>query len=1313
VWPLLWEEATEKYRQQRSVDLIQDGAADEVNPWLRRTGWIPYLRGCSTADLQQSIGKPGDDEGIASILWEAMGELAAASQETVSQSGVMLRFEAIRTERDQVRYQPLQPYRDRASVYEHCRPWQQMLMFFVRTQQAHEWASPAYRFNRRQARAYADMVAAARFVSDNDEAHSDADSLASVDRTADPDPRRSETAAAGRLEPVPGAVLRFCIELLNQTLHSCETDMALVGALAVLGLQPHGVGFRPPESFTSTLSAIIKVAHFMVVQFAATRTSSSSREYSPCSSACSLDDSGYESEGGPAVKSSFQWVRQMMDQFMVRGTGSPMQWILDLRAYGMKIAINTTSDGHVQWRDGDVLAYKNLRFSMVDFRGMVHQLVHATQRALFEDVLFAAGAAELPVIPWDQLFDNPSDSSNGWSFVDDVRTPWPVDGSQWLYRRVQGSEKLRQRFVQANGDGSLHHGRVHDWFRQLDVFRGKLLALLHLTGGQPARGTELLSVRHSNTVQGGHRNLFIENGMVVFVCRYHKGYEFKGDVKIIHRYLPREVGQLVVWYRWLALPFAQRLEALLEPDRTPSSHLWPADFAGRIYTTDRLKQELQKASLAGLGQAITVADYRHIAIAISRRFVRAKNAFHEDDAEYAGGDDDNVADEQATHSAFTAGTVYARELDELPGSSASRRQQFRSASIDWHRFLLFHRSGGGGVKHGMKRPAEPWEVQAHEAKRARQQQLQKMDAEAELSAMMQRPTHFRSVQREALTAIQQKRSRIVVVMATGAGKSLLFMLPAWVQQSSVRIVVVPLKALRQDMMHRAAALGISCAVWEPGQSVGSASIVLVTPERTKHPAFGTQLTQLQADGRLEGIYIDEAHTILHKDWGFRRQLREIGELAAAETQMVLMTATLPPTEEDQLCERMYWRREEVHFVRSSTVRDNIAYRVLSVASGAERLARLNALVAPVMQQTTRKVVIMCRTKQQISEVTEAGLFPCEPYHAGLLERQKNELLDQLRSGQLRVLVATSAFGMGVDIPDIGLVVHLDAPDNLLEYSQASGRAGRDGIASEAVLLHRDALVKDSWMGQYMVLQQCRRLVLQQYLDGAPAPVSCTDGQAACDWCTTQAALAASTEAVRVAEAAAAALVVADERHLQQQRRLPNTRRKEAARNQAQRREWTERLLERWKGRCLVCAASGHDDHHTVLRCPQHHSAQAHAMVNQLLRRVHYDKHIVCFRCGISREICYRWSADGRQRAEPERACQFYGVLAGIVGSVPLAYPSLWQQWQRMAVSQGWIARSSDDLVPFWGQKHDMDGQQGSQLQATFIWLTERFEEQQL
>jgi hypothetical protein len=87
------------------------------------------------------------------------------------------------------------------------------------------------------------------------------------------------------------------------------------------------------------------------------------------------------------------------------------------------------------------------------------------------------------------------------------------------------------------------------------AFWEKLIVLMHIIGGQPARGPEIMSIQHSNTVKGGHRNIFIKDGMVVFATRYHKGYNVSGDVKIIHRYLPREVGELLVYYIWLVLPF--------------------------------------------------------------------------------------------------------------------------------------------------------------------------------------------------------------------------------------------------------------------------------------------------------------------------------------------------------------------------------------------------------------------------------------------------------------------------------------------------------------------------------------------------------------------------------------------------------------------------------------------------------------------------------------------------------------------------------------------------------------------------------------
>jgi len=555
------------------------------------------------------------------------------------------------------------------------------------------------------------------------------------------------------------ACLSFCIELLNQTIHNREYDMALVCALAALGVSPSGRGFRGADTYPSIISAIIKVAHFMVIQHAEQLAQPTTNEqFSACSSPCEFEDSGYESEetpapGGRRGRSSFEWVRRMMDGFMVRGCGSPMQWMLDLRSYGMKIAFNTTSAGHVSWRDGDTLEYKAAKFNMAEFRGMVGKLCQDTRRALLEDLMFASDAKDVPAVPWAELYDDPSNDDIGWSFIRDQRSRFPVEGTDWLHERIGSRSDLRRRFVRPGSTNGVDRGRVGDWMRQVAAFRGKLLVLMHMTGGQPARGPEILSVRHRNTAQGGHRNLFIEDGMVVFVTRYHKGFEVKGDVKIIHRYLPREVGELVAWYLWLVLPFVQRMQAMLWEQGTISDHLWSADADGRKWTTERMKHELQRVSEAGLGQPINVAAYRQIAIAISRRWIRKgmSEAADEqgDDGEWLQDDPlGDIADEQATHSPHVAGAVYARETQELAGATASRRQQFRAISIDWHRFLGFA-STESAFKVGVKRKRCPFESDAEESRTERQVRLRQMDARAELQWMMRKEVSFRSVQGEA------------------------------------------------------------------------------------------------------------------------------------------------------------------------------------------------------------------------------------------------------------------------------------------------------------------------------------------------------------------------------------------------------------------------------------------------------------------------------------------------------------------------------------------------------------------------------------
>lgn len=151
-------------------------------------------------------------------------------------------------------------------------------------------------------------------------------------------------------------------------------------------------------------------------------------------------------------------------------------------------------------------------------------------------------------------------------------------------------------------------------------FRAKLLALMDMTGGQPARGPEITSIQHSNTPRNQHRSVFIDDGKVVFVTRYHKGYHLQGDIKIIHRCLPHAVGEKLVHYLWLVLPFVQTMS--VESEGKPS-YMWPADRKiGKGWEGGILSKVLKQKSTERIRQGFGMYEWRDIAIAISRKFWR-------------------------------------------------------------------------------------------------------------------------------------------------------------------------------------------------------------------------------------------------------------------------------------------------------------------------------------------------------------------------------------------------------------------------------------------------------------------------------------------------------------------------------------------------------------------------------------------------------------------------------------------------------------------------------------------------------------------
>ncbi|PVH96324.1 hypothetical protein DM02DRAFT_687969, partial [Periconia macrospinosa] len=349
--------------ESRAQTTIQEGERDEVNPWLERTQWLPYLVGMERAELLASIEEPVAEpdprqeqqaEPVEAAMWAAMDGLARFSQASViHRVGVFVRLEAIRTEKHQTRFQPLQPYMDEKSIVEHSRPWKQMLMFFARTQREHALMDPTYHFTRRQREAWEALVEEAeKSVGGEEEGEGEEEEEMEVEEVEDEvmaddvdeaidEMETDEPSAAAnairepeRLSSIQVACLEFCIALLSQSITRKEYDSPLVCALAVLGVKEDG--WKGPEQYPPVLSAVIKIARFMVVQ-QALELSGPLGDEDPVD-----DDSAYESDDSSHPrrrqrKGCLQFVQEMMDRFMVRGSHSPMQWMLDLRTYGLKI----------------------------------------------------------------------------------------------------------------------------------------------------------------------------------------------------------------------------------------------------------------------------------------------------------------------------------------------------------------------------------------------------------------------------------------------------------------------------------------------------------------------------------------------------------------------------------------------------------------------------------------------------------------------------------------------------------------------------------------------------------------------------------------------------------------------------------------------------------------------------------------------------------------------------------------------------------------------------------------------------------------
>ena len=314
---------------------------------------------------------------------------------------------------------------------------------------------------------------------------------------------------------------------------------------------------------------------------------------------------------------------------------------------------------------------------------------------------------------------------------------------------------------------------------------------------------------------------------------------------------------------------------------------------------------------------------------------------------------------------------------------------------------------------------------------------------------------FRGIQRNIIESIASGRDTLGL-MPTGGGKSITFQVPALAQEG-VCIVITPLIALMKDQVQHLREHGILADAIYADKSrseilqtldnaiFGGMKILYVSPERLASEMFQTKLRHIH----VSFITVDEAHCISQWGYDFRPSYLQIASIREMKPgiPILALTATATPEVVDDIQERLHFKEKNVF--KMSFERKNLAYVVREAEDKQGEMIHILQSVggSAIIYARSRK-----RTKEMAQLLSQQGITATF-YHAGLDPDVKDQRQKAWQKDEVRVMCATNAFGMGIDKPDVRVVIHIDCPDSLEAYFQEAGRAGRDGQKSYAVLLY--------------------------------------------------------------------------------------------------------------------------------------------------------------------------------------------------------------------------------------------------------------------
>ncbi|KAI0096175.1 hypothetical protein F4776DRAFT_677108 [Hypoxylon sp. NC0597] len=897
----------------------------------------------------------------------------------------------------------------------------------------------------------------------------------------------------------------------NHRLRRSPFESVLVSACAVLAVDPRNHSWRTSFSYNSThFSAIIKILLFVIYMRGATAVDDQDRDKSKPSW------TNMETRI-PRFVDDLDAITKSMDGVVyVRNADShttPVTWTTRAQLISKDARMGNARPPVVEWESDGHLRLIAGGGMTTSRRSLSKLMLTATLDAeeslctlLFQ--LPGADAADpaLDALVPDlsRIRDDRSNLTLGYSFLrHPANRSWASDASTYLTSKIDAHTDLHRHWFIGN---AVNADAAKTYESQRKKFMSKLAVAIHLNAGQPSRRTEQQILRWQNSLHGGMRNIFVCNGRVgLRSIWYKRRWTAKNEVPI-WRFLPPSLSRLVVLYLSVVLPFSKCLHRSFSNKGNPSCFL----YANNVMHSDTKEKKLiDEDSLLSrpfsglcrrtLDSKLTVAQYRHVAIAYARRFMHNQSIEVILGLDLADDDDGDqqpstterdraeVTHAQAAHSAQIADMVYAVEFD-----SGEKFNKFLEASLYWHALFDLSSDRPGGDNPDVA----PKVRLGIDERVSRLSLLPDLATEKTLRRILSRADDVRLRQRRTrLFDAVEKHRKVVYVIGNEASASVAFDPLSYLHVGGCTVIIQLTKISQERTRARLTAQGLSTLIWDSRSASTPAAVVLVTPDDTRKREWRGFLHRQRAHLCVDLVVLDEAHEALLARREWRSRFLDLAvEMDAICAQQVFVVGILPPSLQSEFFSRLNLRNkgETPYILRSQIVKDNIRYEYIDADPAVG--------IPPVVYDMTSRAARERRRAIVVSLSHDVCDAVCTTLDVPKYSQQMPPLEQERSFSQWRaergVLSATVPLTDHIDYQDVSLIICLGAFD-YLSLCQQFAWAGKDGQLAVVVLVAN--LSQLSGEVRAFATSRCNREAISLYLDGKPQ--TCGLHQNPCQGCS--------------------------------------------------------------------------------------------------------------------------------------------------------------------------------------------------------------------